>query len=128
MRWSKRSLLLLMSALAALSLMLAAEGSFGAPHAGAAGGSPIPDDGHVAAKFATQPGVNGFRTLNTIPWWGSSFTFQGQTFRFDMVGHSPDTNSSVTIPTVVIPMKFVFSPASNFGGGNFSDVRDPHHH
>lgn len=125
MRRSKRSLLLLMSGLAALSLTLAAAGSFGVVHASAANGSPIPDDGHVSAKFATQPGVNGFRTLNTIPWWGSSFTFNGQTFRFDMVGHSPDTNSSVTIPTVVIPMKFVFSPASNFGGGNFSDVRDP---
>jgi hypothetical protein len=84
-----------------------------------------PPDGQATAKFATDGGINGFRTLNTIPWWGSSFTFQGRTFPFTMVGHAPSTNSSATVPTMLIPIRFIFSPASNFGGGNFSDVRDP---
>lgn len=125
MRRSKRSLLIMMSAFVALSLTLAAAINVYAPHARAASGSSTPDDGQVVAKFATDGGVNGFRTLNTVPWWGSSFTFNGQTFPFTMVGAAPTTNASTTIPTLVIPLKFIFSPASNFGGGNFSDVRDP---
>jgi hypothetical protein len=47
-------------------------------------------------------------------------------FPFSMVGTNPaTTDSTTTIPTVLIPLKFVFSPKSNLGGGNFSDVREP---
>lgn len=96
----------------------------GASTARAASGT-IPDDGQVMGKFTTDGGTNGFRTTNTIPYWSSSFTFNGATFPFSMVGTNPSTDSSTTIPTVLIPLKFVFSPKSNLGGGNFSDVRDP---
>lgn len=124
MRRSKQSLLIVSSGIAALSLVLVAVANFSA-HSAHAATSPIADDGQASAKFATDGGVNGFRTQNTIPWWGSSFTFNGQTFPFTMVGKAPSTDGSVTVPTVVIPIKFIFSPAANFGGGNFSDVRDP---
>jgi hypothetical protein len=125
MRRSKQSLLLVLAGIALVSLALAATFNLSAKRASAASGSPVADDGQAMAKFATAGSANGFRTLNTVPWWGSSFTFNGQTFPFTMVGQAPSTNASTTIPTVVIPIKFVFSPASNFGGGNFSDVRDP---
>jgi hypothetical protein len=124
MRLGKRPLLFAISGLALLSLVLAAAVAVNTHSVHAATGSP-PDDGQVNPKFAANGGINGFRTLNTIPWWGSSFTFNGQTYPFTMVGTDPSTNGSTTVPTVIIPLKFVFSPKSNLGGGNFSDVRDP---
>lgn len=122
--FSKRSLLLSVGGLAVASLVLAAVVTY-APHPAHAAHAAPPADGQVVPKFATDGGVNGFRTLNTIPWWGSSFSFNGTTYPFTMVGTNPSTNSSTTVPTVIIPLKFVFSPKSNLGGGNFSDVRDP---
>lgn len=124
MRLGKRALLITLSGLAVGSLILATFITYSAHHANAASNTP-PDDGQVVPKFATDGGVDGFRTLNTVPWWGSSFTFNGTTYPFTMVGTDPSTNTSTTVPTVIIPLKFVFSPASNLGGGNFSDVRDP---
>jgi hypothetical protein len=125
MRVGKRTLLFAMSGLAVLSLLLATVMTHrtGSVHAAA---SPIPDDGQVNAQFSTSAGAGGFRTTNTIPYWSSSFTFNGTTFPFTMVGTNPfTTDSSTTVRTVLIPLKFVFSPKSNLGGGNFSDVRDP---
>jgi hypothetical protein len=128
MRIRKRPLLFMLCGLVVLSFVFAGVATFyvgGAHGAHAATSSSIPDDGNVNAQFATAAGSGGFRTTNTIPYWSSSFTFNGATFPFSMVGTNPSTNSSTTIPTVVIPLKFVFSPRSNLGGGNFSDVRDP---
>ena len=128
MRITKRSMLLALSGVAVLSLALALLAAFslgGVGGAHAASG-PIPDDGQVVAKFTAATGAGGFRTTNTIPYWSSSFTFQGTTYPFSMVGTSPvGADASTTVPTVLIPLKFTFSPKSNLGGGAFSDVRDP---
>ncbi|HKS70381.1 MAG TPA: hypothetical protein VJQ45_08170 [Ktedonobacterales bacterium] len=125
MRSGKRTLLVAMSGLAILSLLLAAAVTHYTSNVQAASG-PIPDDGQVHAQFSTGAGAGGFRTTNTIPYWSSSFTFNGTSFPFTMVGTSPfTTDATTTVPTVLIPLKFVFSPKSNLGGGNFSDVRDP---
>lgn len=125
MRSGRRTLLVAMSGLAILSLLLAAAVTRYTSNVQAASG-PIPDDGQVHAQFSTGAGAGGFRTTNTIPYWSSSFTFNGSTFPFTMVGTSPfTTDATTTVPTVLIPLKFVFSPKSNLGGGNFSDVRDP---
>jgi hypothetical protein len=92
----------------------------------AASGNTVADDGTATPKFVTDGSATGFRTANTIPWWGSSFSYNGKTYPYTMVGANPTTNSSTTIPTVIIPLKIVFSPKSNLGGGDFSDVRDPY--
>ena len=128
MRIAKRTLVLAMSGIAMLSMVLALLVTLSIGGVGSAGAtsSPIPDDGQVAAKFTAATGAGGFRTTNTIPYWSSSFTFKGTTFPFSMVGTNPSTtDTTTTIPTVLIPLKFNFSPKSNLGGGNFSDVRDP---
>jgi hypothetical protein len=125
MRIPKRPLLIAMSGLAVVAITLAIVVTFavGGTHAAS---SPVPDDGQVVAKFAAATGSGGFRTTNTIPYWSSSFTFHGTTFPFSMVGTNPSTtDTTTTVPTVLIPLKFTFSPKSNLGGGNFSDVRDP---
>jgi hypothetical protein len=99
-------------------------GGLGVPATSAAG--TVQDDGHVTPKFTTDGGVNGFRTANTIPYWSSSFSFGGKVYPYTMVGTNPATKATTTVPTIIIPLKFTFSPKSNIGGGNFSDVRDPY--
>lgn len=91
----------------------------------AATGAAIPGDGQVQGIFTSAAGPAGVNTTDTIPYWKSSFTFAGTTYPFAMAGSNPATNTSTTIPTVIIPLKFIFSAKSNLGGGNFSDVRDP---
>jgi hypothetical protein len=110
--------------LAALVISLTALIGFHGPSTHAAN-NPIPEDGGVQGLFTFAAGPSGLNTTNTIPYFKSSFSFQGTTYPFAMVGNDPSSNSSVTLPTVIIPLKFVFSPASNLGGGQFSDVRDP---
>jgi hypothetical protein len=37
--------------------------------------------------------------------WNGSFTYQGATYTYNMVGAQPSTNTSVTIPVEIIPIK-----------------------
>lgn len=41
--------------------------------------------------------------------WNGSFTYQGTTYTYNMVGAQPSTNTSVTIPVEIIPIKIVIS-------------------
>jgi hypothetical protein len=41
--------------------------------------------------------------------WNGSFTYQGTTYNFNMVGAQPSTNISVTIPVEIIPIKIVIT-------------------
>jgi len=51
----------------------------------------------------------------TIPFFQSSFVFGGKTYTYRMVGSSPfNAPASVTIPTVIIPVKLRFSNGSVF--------------
>jgi hypothetical protein len=115
--------LLLAALLLGAAVVAAGVGQLTVAHAGT--GNTIPDDGQVNGQFMTVGGAGGFRTTNTIPYFNSSFTLNGQPFPFSMVGANPSADTTTTIPTVLIPLKFVFDPKSNLGGGNFSDVRDP---
>lgn len=98
-------------------------GGLGAHDAHASGG--IQGDGQITPKFTTDGGVSGFRTANTVPYWSSSFNYGGKTYPYTMVGTNPLTNTSTTVPMVIVPLKFTFSPTSNYLGENWSDVRDP---
>lgn len=72
------------------------------------------NDGLGTAKFSSEGGVTPFRTSNTIPWWSSSFTYGGVTYPYFMVGTDPSKRpASTTVPTVIIPMRFVFAASSS---------------
>ena len=44
-----------------------------------------------------------------VPFWSGSFSFQGKTYPYTMVGTDPSAGSvTSTIPVVIIPLKFVF--------------------
>jgi len=46
--------------------------------------------------------------------WNGSFTFNGTTYGYNMVGVPPFPSSSATIPTVLIPVKIVISNGATF--------------
>jgi hypothetical protein len=69
------------------------------------------------------------RARANIPQWRGSFTFQGQTFQYTMVGTDPGAGSATTtIPVVIIPLKFAFADGTSLSatdpvcGGSSSAV------
>src|SRR5215467_9678234 len=53
-------------------------------------------------------------TANTIPYWTSSFTYNGVVYPYRMVGTDPATSNSTTvIPTLIVPVKFVFADGNS---------------
>src|SRR6185369_16671858 len=68
--------------------------------------------------FPLDPNVQV--NAGTIPTWTSSFSFNGRTFPYTMVGTDPAAGSQQTvIPTEIIPLRFVF------GEGNVLDPTAP---
>src|SRR3954470_10423699 len=70
-------------------------------------------------KFTSDGGATPFRTAKTIPYWSSSFTdpTNGVTYPYTMVGTNPfTTNASTTVPTVIIPFRFVFADGAVMDG------------
>src|SRR5689334_15728543 len=70
------------------------------------------------ARFGTDGVANFSGTANTIPYWRSSFTSNGTTYPFTMVGADPSTNQSTTIPVWIIPMNFTFSNGDSLRGSD----------
>ena len=113
----KRRIGSLSSILAVLALVLGAS-TFGlnAPRATAAGSQPslASVDGLGTAKFTSEGGASPLRTANTIPYWGSSFTYGGVTYPYFMVGTNPSNGAvSTSVPTVIIPFRFVFETSAS---------------
>jgi hypothetical protein len=53
-------------------------------------------------------------SAHTIPFWTSSFTYNGVTYPYRMVGTDPATSNSTTvIPTTIVPVKFVFADGNS---------------
>jgi hypothetical protein len=76
-------------------------------------------DATAKPKFTTVGSASAF-TSNTIPYWSSSFTdpTNGVTYPYTMVGTNPYTGSDqTTVPTAIIPFKFVFSNGIVLDGG-----------
>src|SRR5262249_6347797 len=49
-------------------------------------------------------------SAHTIPFWTSSFTYNGVVYPYRMVGTDPaNSNSTTLIPTIIVPVKFVFA-------------------
>src|SRR5262249_38584785 len=108
---------------------------FFVPAAALAQNSNFPDDGVGTPQFTASTNVTGAvpATTNTVPHWTSSFTFSETVFPFTMVGTNPATSSiTTTVPTVLIPIKFVFANgavldgstkvANVLGSPNFNDA------
>jgi hypothetical protein len=53
--------------------------------------------------------------VTTIRHWSDSFTYNGLVYKYTMVGTDPRRGSSTTvIPTVLVPMRFVFADGNVF--------------
>ena len=75
------------------------------------------NDGIPGPKFITLGSVAVPRTNNTVPHWTSSFTTDGVTYPFTMVGTNPATSNATTVvPTVIIPFKFILPDGSVLDG------------
>lgn len=52
---------------------------------------------------------------SALPTWSDSFSYQGITYKYTMVGTDPKLGSKTTIiPTVIIPLRFVFPDGQVF--------------
>ncbi len=102
----KRIWLLVMAFVAAATLLFTHSAAAPAQASAASG------DGIGTAKYLTD-GSAGTISSNavTIPNWGSSFTdpTNGVTYPYSMVGANPATDSSTTVPFVIIPLDFTFN-------------------
>jgi hypothetical protein len=63
----------------------------------------------------------------SLQTWNGSFSYSGTTYTYNMVGAAPSTNSSVSIPVYIIPVKIIvgrsgrqstFDPAHVLSNGN----------
>ncbi len=65
---------------------------------------------------ALQAAANS-STPETIPFWNSSFNYQGQNYPYNMVGKDPSKGSSITvIPTAMIPVKLTLANGTVYNG------------
>ena len=76
---------------------------------------PILDEGTSTDTSTQAQVVQNSPTVTTVPFYSSSFTFNSQTFPFQMVGTNPlTTATSTTVPVEIIPLTIVFSDGSTF--------------
>src|ERR1700730_18114865 len=75
-------------------------------------------------KFTTDSAVTTVpATSKTVPHWTSSFTYQGVTYPYTMVGTNPVTNSTTTLDVAIIPFDFVFANGDSLDAtGKVSNV------
>ncbi|HWW90594.1 MAG TPA: hypothetical protein VNY35_07430 [Solirubrobacteraceae bacterium] len=67
----------------------------------------------AALNAATQP--------NTVPFWQSSFSYQGARYPFQMLGSNPSAGRQTTVvPTVVIPIDLTFHDVRNGVSANLN--------
>ena len=87
----------------------------------------ISSRGSQRANRSPMPNIDGTGRLRhekidpdatnspTIPHWSGSFTYQRLVYNYTMVGTDPKRGSATTvIPTVLIPLRFVFADGSVF--------------
>jgi len=59
---------------------------------------------------------------NTIPFWEGSFSYQGLDYKYKMVGTDPQTtNQTTVIPTVIVPLRFLFPDGQVFDASTEMD-------
>lgn len=113
--WTKAGLTVALGALLALPLA----GAIGARAMPTSASSPaaVGGDGLGLPQFLTQSSGGTPNSPVTIPTWSSSFTYNGVSYPFSMVGTDPSLGSATTtIPTVIVPMSFTFSNGVTLDG------------
>jgi hypothetical protein len=96
------------SAVAALATL------FGLVFAGAAASTPRTIGKPLTATFGSASLVAGART---VPTFTDSFTFNGVTYPYTMVGTNPHTSTATTtVPTEIVPLRFVFADGTVLDG------------
>ena len=84
-------------------------------------------DEQVRPRFAvlTPKPANGPPPPVVLQTWNGSFTYNNVVYNYQMVGADPSTNTSVTVPAFIIPIKIVLSTGDTFdpyAGGTASPV------
>jgi hypothetical protein len=104
---------LVASLLVVIALILFTVANSSSAHAASGGG-----DGIGTPQSVTEPvGTSVQHTATTIPYWSSSFTYNGTTYPYTMVGTNPAQGSATTtIPTEIIPLRFTFSNGVTLDG------------
>lgn len=72
-----------------------------------------------APQFTTESSLITLpASSKTVPHWTSSFTYQGVTYPFTMVGTNPSTNSTTTVDVAIIPFDFQFADGTVLAGSS----------
>jgi len=83
---------------------------------------PAPDP-HALSQSARAASQAGKHKIATVPFWSSSFNYQGTTYPFSMVGKNPAKGSSVSVvPVFLIPVKLVLVGGSVYDGTTKADA------
>ena len=76
----------------------------------------------IPGRPESLPGPNVERSagVNTIPYWESSFSYDGVEYPYQMVGKSPfGSGGSTTIADEIVPLTLVFSDGTKFKSDRF---------
>ena len=73
----------------------------------------------LPAASTSQNGLRAAAAAANIPMWSSSFTFQGSTFNYTMIGTNPASGSATTqVPVVIIPIRYTFSNGTSLSANS----------
>jgi hypothetical protein len=108
------------AALGVLAALVASPGASAGSHVATAGAPSTGahrGDGIGTAKFQSQQFTGTVsKDAATIPTWTSSYVdpTNGVRYHYTMVGTNPfTTNATTTVPTMIIPMRFVFQASAD---------------
>ena len=97
-----------------LAALLSLSACCAAPMVAQPGGSDASADPAKGHYTVLKPHLNpdGLAPLAassslSLQTWNGFYTYDGSTYRYNMVGAAPSSNSSVTIPVYIIPVKIV---------------------
>jgi hypothetical protein len=106
----RRSALALSAVLAGAATLLATGGTVSAQTA---------SNAKPQGMFTTIGGVTPYPTSKTVAHWNSSFSYQGTTYPYTMMGTNPLTTSSRTLtPTEIIPINLEFANGARYNGAD----------
>ena len=75
------------------------------------------------ARLAPKPGTESAQPPVSLQTWAGTFTYQGQTNHFTMVGTDPSsTNTTTTIPVFIVPVRLGYK-----GSNGSKTIFDPNH-
>lgn len=84
---------------------------------------PAPQPHALAQVTQTTSQAGKRKEIATVPFWSSSFNYQGKTYPFSMVGKDPTKGSSLSfVPVFLIPIKLVLANGSVYDGTTKADA------